>query len=183
MPIQNAIDLRNYAMKVQRLSETLDLDHLCSCQLTEIAKAIEHISPVGKEEFLAIVYLESLLLGIVYSHDFLNYDNYIEAVGGKRIMMVQHGTAEIQFRMLLLLPQYASSFDQETLNQSLRRIASSLLPLWLERYAVLFGESAKRNLMQRTRHDSDLKRLLDEFPFLKEQFSTTFGLSVHHGQE
>jgi hypothetical protein len=71
------IDLREYQEKVESLDSRLNLKNLCGCQLMEFSQEVSKLAPAWRERLLALIYLESLLLGLVYAHDPMNYWEYI----------------------------------------------------------------------------------------------------------
>ncbi len=169
------IDLRDYKRKVESLDSRLGLRNLCGCQVKVLSQVITEVEPKARERLLALIYLESLLQGFVYSYDPVHYWDYISMIGGKQITMCYHGD-EIQFRLMLMVPQYDSSFDQSVLSSEVQSLGSVLLPKWLDAYGTCFGDNAAQLIKKGVHLDSDVTRLINEFPFLKVPIQTTFGL-------
>lgn len=167
------IDLQSYRYKLENLARKFNLGHLCGCQLTELAKEIRAIDEMKKEQFLALVYLESLLQGFVYTYDKVNYWSYLSLITDKQITICYHG-GEIQFRLLLMIPEYDRSFDKDLLAKEVESLSETLLPRWLDLYSLHFGEPAEERLRSGVYNDSDVYRLIREFPFLKGPIETTF---------
>ncbi|HXH75057.1 MAG TPA: hypothetical protein VNJ08_08835 [Bacteriovoracaceae bacterium] len=170
-----SINLHKYRSNFDLLSQSLDLDRLCGCQLESFADAVEFVEPDEKEELLGLLYLESLVQGFVYSYDLINFWKYLKVIGDRSINMCYHG-GEVQFRLMLLIPEYKPTFDLLKLHDVVHRKGLMYLPLWRDQYAAIFGKSAIERLMMNLSHDADLERLIEEFSCLKAPIRTTFGL-------
>lgn len=159
---------------LNKLQAKIDLSNLCTCQLKQLAEAIEFVDYKSKELNLALIYLESLLQGIIYTYDRSNYWSYLEEIGDRKIAMVWHGTADIQFRMILKMPESVPSFEASLVYQATYELAKELLPDWLKAYENQFGQEASNRLKYGVVRDQDIQQLLNEFPFLRIPIETTF---------
>lgn len=158
-----------------KIQTKIDLSKLCSCQMMSLGGFIEEVTGTQKELVLGYLYIESLLQGILFSHSNEEYWTYLKAIENRKVTMIYHGTYEVQFRMMLKMPEYAPTYDQRKLYESISNNAEDWFSLWLQMYENLFGAEAVRRLKFGVRNDPDIHRLVDEYKFLIEPFNTTFG--------
>lgn len=157
-----------------KIQAIIDLSKLCSCQLVELAACIEAVAGDKKEQVLVSVYIESLIQGIIYTHDHENYWVYLKVIGNRKVTMIYHGSYEVQFRCMLNIPDAATSFEQARLEAELSDLAGSTFSNWIQEYQRIFGSAAAERLKTGIHYDPDIKRLLIDFPFLKVPIDTIF---------
>ena len=159
-----------------KVQSEIDLSNLCSCQIVDLAVVLENIDADKKELILCCIYVESLIQGIIYTHDIENYGPYQEAIGNRKVAMIYHGTYEVQFRMMLKIPEYRTFFEHLKIEKAIDLITNQLLCKWSRRYQKLFGEEAVQRIRKGVENDPDIERLVNEFHFLKAPLDLTFGL-------
>lgn len=157
-------DIMNYLLlqSIEKLHTKIYLSKLCSCQLVQLADAIESVDSDKKELILGFIYLKSLIQGIINSHDYQNYWAYLRTIGDRKIAMVYHGSAEFQFRMLLKIPEYSPAFNQLTMNQKV---------------SLLSNRRGKEDLIQPAEYQSLKIKLGDSKDFFMTLMNT--GMRIH----
>jgi hypothetical protein len=164
----------SFINSIDEMNKKIDLTNCCTCQLKEFALAIEHIESANKEQFLAFLYLESLLQGIIFCHDQINYWSYLELIGDRKVVMQWHGSAEVQFQAMLTISS-VSTFKTTEVHRATHVIAEKYFPEWIKTYEEKFGYAASIRLKNGVKTDVDIRKLLETFPFLKGPIETTFG--------
>jgi hypothetical protein len=165
-----------FLQSFDKVQARIDLSNLCSCQLIDLAKSLDTIFGNQKEIALVQLYMESLLQGIIYTHDNVNYWSYLKAIGNRKVTMIYHGSYEVQFMMMLKIPEYCATYDQYKIEVGMDIFARQHFCAWAREYEEHFGLEAARRLMRGVAIDADIDRLKSEFPFLKGPLETTFGI-------
>lgn len=158
-----------------KIQTQIDLSKLCTCQLVSLAKSIEAIASNDKELILAYLYIESLIQGILFSHSNEEYWTYLNLIENRKITMIYHGTYEVQFKMMLKIPEVKRSFDNRKLIECLSDVAYESLSIWMENYRKQFGMEAVGRLSRAVMADQDMDRLFSDYEVLRVPVQTIFG--------
>lgn len=164
----------SHSLFFDKIQAQIDLSKLCSCQLLDLATTIEKVAGGNKEVVLGLVYMESLIQGIIYTHDYDNYWDYLKVIGNRKVTMIYHGSYEVQFRSMLSIPHSTSSFEQRKLEAGLTNVAESIFIGWAQEYHRNFSSAAVGKLKIGIENDPDIKRLLIDCPFLKVPIDKIF---------
>lgn len=155
------------------INDRVGLSNLCGCQLIHLGNEIAILAGSQKERLLSLIYLESLLQGMVHSYDGFNHGRYLELISRRSVTICYHD-GPVQFKLLLRMPGIHKNYSSEVLIEAVKKESMERLPCWKSRYLQEIGQGSFQRLCNGMSNDPDFRDIFDEFSYLKEPLETTF---------